>query len=63
MFQNSTTGSPSEYENIEETFSVEALLIMSEWILLETKSEASRFHIRMITFFLSNLIAFKLIQI
>ena len=63
LFQNSTTGSPSEYENIEESFSVEALHIMSEWILKETKSEATRLQMQMIAFFLSNLIAFKLFQI
>ena len=32
LFQNSTTGNIDEYEKIEETFSVEALNLMSEWI-------------------------------
>ena len=35
LFQESTTGSPSEYEKIEETFSTEALGMMSDWILNE----------------------------
>lgn len=32
LFQHSTTGLPSEYGNIEETFSSEALKIISDWI-------------------------------
>ena len=34
LFQTSPTGNPNEYEKIEETFSVEALDIISDWILL-----------------------------
>ncbi|MDQ7816484.1 MAG: alpha/beta fold hydrolase [Melioribacteraceae bacterium] len=33
LFQNSKTGSPREYGEIEETFSVEALKIISDWII------------------------------
>jgi pimeloyl-ACP methyl ester carboxylesterase len=33
LFQHSATGSPSEYETIEETFSPEALEIMTTWVL------------------------------
>jgi len=33
LFQHCTTGLPSEYGNIEETFSPEALKIISAWIL------------------------------
>jgi fermentation-respiration switch protein FrsA (DUF1100 family) len=33
LFQHSKTGSPSEYSTIEETFSQEALKLMSDWIL------------------------------
>lgn len=33
LFQHSKTGLPSEYGNIEETFSPEALKIISDWIL------------------------------
>jgi pimeloyl-ACP methyl ester carboxylesterase len=32
LFQHSATGNPSEYLNIEETFSPEALKIMADWI-------------------------------
>ena len=32
LFQESETGSPSEYQNIEQTFSPEALDIVSSWI-------------------------------
>ena len=32
LFQHCTTGSPSEYSSIEETFSPEALKIISDWI-------------------------------
>ena len=37
LFQTAKTGSPSEYGNIEETFSPLALRIMTEWILEVTK--------------------------
>lgn len=33
LFQHCTTGSPTEYANIEETFSPEVLEIMAQWIL------------------------------
>ena len=33
LFQKSTTGNPNEYEKIEETFSIEALNMMSKWIV------------------------------
>jgi uncharacterized protein len=33
LFQHCKTGAPSEYSNIEETFSPEVLKIMSDWIL------------------------------
>jgi hypothetical protein len=33
LFQHCTTGLPAEYGNIEETFSPEALRIISDWIL------------------------------
>jgi uncharacterized protein len=37
LFQNSKTGSPSEYVNIEETFSPDALKIIGDWIAEKTK--------------------------
>lgn len=37
LFQNCKTGSPREYGEIEETFSVEALKIISDWIKEVTK--------------------------
>jgi uncharacterized protein len=37
LFQHCKTGFPSEYGNIEETFSPEVLKIMSDWILLLQK--------------------------
>lgn len=33
LFQTSATGSPSEYAQIEETFSPRALGVISDWIL------------------------------
>jgi pimeloyl-ACP methyl ester carboxylesterase len=33
LFQHTSTGLPSEYGNIEETFSSEVLKIISDWIL------------------------------
>ncbi|MCG6954547.1 MAG: alpha/beta hydrolase [Gemmatimonadetes bacterium] len=33
LFQHATTGSPSEYAHIEETFAPEAMKIVSSWIL------------------------------
>ncbi|MFN8257436.1 MAG: alpha/beta hydrolase [Bacteroidales bacterium] len=38
LFQECTTGSPSEYEKIEQTFSPAALKIISDWIVATTKS-------------------------
>lgn len=32
LFQHSETGLPSEYAKIEETFSVEALKLIADWI-------------------------------
>jgi len=32
LFQRCTTGSPTEYAQIEETFSQEALDVMSKWL-------------------------------
>lgn len=40
LFQTSTTGSPSEYSQIEETISPAALKIISDWILKHTSSPA-----------------------
>ena len=37
LFQTAKTGSPSEYENIEETFAPAALKIIGDWILEQTK--------------------------
>ncbi len=37
LFQDSKTGSPSEYGKIEETFSPDALKIIGDWILEVTK--------------------------
>lgn len=37
LFQNCTTGSPTEYGTIEETFSPDALKIIKDWILEVTK--------------------------
>ncbi|HSW55941.1 MAG TPA: alpha/beta fold hydrolase [Ignavibacteriaceae bacterium] len=38
LFQKSETGSPTEYGNIEETFSPEAMKVISDWILGEIKN-------------------------
>ena len=37
LFQNSVSGSPSEYQTIEETFSPMVLKDIADWILLQTK--------------------------
>lgn len=37
LFQHAGTGSPSEYSKIEETFSEDALKIIGDWILEQTK--------------------------
>jgi len=37
LFQTTTTGSPSEYESIEETFAPEALKIIGDWLKEKTK--------------------------
>lgn len=39
LFQECTTGAPREYGQITQTFSPEALNIMSNWILKQTKKE------------------------
>jgi hypothetical protein len=33
LFQHCETGLPAEYSNIEETFSPEAMKIISDWII------------------------------
>jgi hypothetical protein len=62
LFQNCSTGSPSEYDKLEETFSVEALNIMSEWILRETtKNLATKNrHLNRLTLFILNYLFFEL---
>ena len=35
LFQHSETGSPSEYAKIEETFSEEALRLITDWIKMQ----------------------------
>ena len=37
LFQESTTGSPAEYALIEQTFSPQALSVILQWILQQTK--------------------------
>ena len=37
LFQKSETGSPTEYGNIEETFSPDAMKVIADWILEVTK--------------------------
>jgi fermentation-respiration switch protein FrsA (DUF1100 family) len=37
LFQECKTGAPSEYSEIEQTFSPVALAVISQWILLQTK--------------------------
>jgi len=37
LFQTTTTGSPSEYALLEETFSPDALKVLSDWIIEKTK--------------------------
>jgi hypothetical protein len=37
LFQKSATGSPTEYGNIEETFSPDAMKVISDWIFTVTK--------------------------
>ena len=37
LFQNSVSGSPSEYQTIEETFSPMVLQDVADWMLLQTK--------------------------
>ncbi|HEX3043766.1 MAG TPA: alpha/beta fold hydrolase [Bacillota bacterium] len=39
LFQKCTTGSPSEYGTIEETFSPDALKIMGDWIVAHTQKK------------------------
>lgn len=40
LFQHAETGSPSEYQRIEETFAPEALELVSRWILERTRGVA-----------------------
>lgn len=42
LFQTSTTGSPSEYGQIEETFSPQALEIITKWIRARSGMESAR---------------------
>jgi pimeloyl-ACP methyl ester carboxylesterase len=37
LFQESNTGSPAEYANIEQTFSPDALKMISDWIISKTQ--------------------------
>lgn len=37
LFQTTTTGSPAEYAELEETFSPDALKALSDWIIQKTK--------------------------
>lgn len=37
LFQTTTNGSPSEYALLEETFSLDALKVLSDWIIEKTK--------------------------
>ncbi len=37
LFQTTTTGNPSEYKELEETFSPDALKVLSDWIIQKTK--------------------------
>lgn len=37
LFQHSATGAPSEYQTIDETFAPEALKLIGDWILNQTK--------------------------
>ena len=39
LFQTAETGSPLEYAQIEETFSPDAMAVISEWILKQSKEE------------------------
>jgi hypothetical protein len=36
LFQHSETGAPSEYASIEETWSVESMELIAQWILRTT---------------------------
>lgn len=37
LFQTTTTGNPAEYAQLEETFSPDALKVLSDWIIQKTK--------------------------
>jgi len=37
LFQTAKTGSPSEYQNIEETFAPAALKIIADWLDEQTE--------------------------
>lgn len=37
LFQSTTTGNPAEYGQLEETFSPDALKVLSDWIIKKTK--------------------------
>jgi hypothetical protein len=38
LLQDAKTGSPNEYNEIDETMSTDALKIISEWVGLQTRS-------------------------
>jgi len=38
LFQEATTGLPSEYATIEQTFAPEALATISDWVVAHTRS-------------------------
>jgi uncharacterized protein len=61
LFQNSTTGNINEYEKIEETFSVEALDLMSNWIDKYYSNTSILKHLSVSTMIITNLITFFLI--
>lgn len=61
LFQNSTTGNINEYEKIEETFSVEALNLMSDWIDKYYSNTSISKHLSISTMIITNLINFFLI--
>jgi hypothetical protein len=61
LFQNSTTGNINEYEKIEDTFSVEALDLMSNWIDKYYTNTSILKHLSVSTMIITNLITFFLI--
>ncbi|MBS0431426.1 MAG: hypothetical protein JSS21_03320 [Proteobacteria bacterium] len=41
LFQTATTGAPSEFSRIEETFAPSALTIITQWVLRHTRDESA----------------------